>query len=611
MGTSWQSQMHPVKDGEDVKAVVANRLPGELERRTDYLKERMDFLAAGEALVDTGAALAPEVQTGHAVYWDATNKQYAPAKVAVRYDQSAGGYVVDSSSYAVGLCLHKLTATTGDIVVSGLIRNFDFTNGIGSKGDTPAESGAYYLSASTPGKYSLQKNPVSIYILLLRGDGAAIINPTPREVLEAHVHYAFDLFAQPAGTLQCTLPGEPYAFDLVDPLTPGWLPADSAVFANTAPAGAKYGYNLTQHPQLSRVWPPVPVSSTYLEMDGLGVDPALFSIDANGLWWYDNCYSKAPWPTEGHCQGSSSSASATSSDSGVSCPTGSQLEQMGFLHTDPNNRRLRVYFTKMVFKTNTAAVTSLQAVPDAPVKILGCSTGTPVTTGDLKVDVDLTMLAVQEDVEGYEVLKGVNAHQLLRGPVLSGLKAGGNIVITPLTGAGEVDADGYVRGKATIAAQIPTGDQQEGQIALVALDGVREELYSGVFYLSFPKGRDSSIRGRLLVPNFNSATASLQLTTWLLGRKAGQLPNLSFSTKLLPTPLGCTARNLDQQSESALATIPGCLLGTDNDYIVQELPGVIVAPGQQLYFTLKRTGSVDTYPGDVGILKLGFNLVSI
>lgn len=612
--TPWVSKTKPIIDGEQVRSTVANRFPGQVAQRTQHLKERLDAIGANDSLVDYGAAIDSAVKIGQAVYFDPSTQTYKQAKAALEEDPISGAFNVALTSYVVGILLAKETATRGDVLLAGIVRDFDFTHAIGSTGNSPSVAGAYYLSASQPGKYTLQKPPVGIYVLFLRGDGSAIVNPTPRELLESHIHYAFDLYAQPAGVIDCPEPDRVYQFVSVDPLSPGWLPADHAVFGGTAPAGAKYGYNLSAHPKLERVWPPVPTGSSYLEMNGIGVAAGRYRVDVNGLWWFEDCYGKAPWPTEEQsCNvspSSSSSSPSSSSSSGATCASGELLEQMGFVRNDPKTCRMKIYFVKMVLKTSNAVVTSLNPAAGSPITVSGCTLGVAAETGDLCLDFDASLMTRVPATEGYQVIKDMVGNSLLVGPVVEGIKAGASIVISPVSGKSEVDEDGFVKGLMQIAVSLPGSDQEEAQLTLIALDGVKEDNSGSVFFLSFPNSRRTKMQVRVVLKNdiVIAPPLRLELSAWLLGRAVGGLPALKMARRILPRPDGCTPQSLPAAAEVAMADLPTCTITQVDQYVEVTSEELAVNAGDQVFFTIERQGDVDSYPGDVGVLKLGMRL---
>src|ERR1035437_5734668 len=363
MPAPWLYTTHPVKDGEQVRAGVANRFTGEVRQRTDYLKERLGNAQFGSSLILYDVAFDPAVRVGQPVYFDVGSGTYKQAMAKLDYDPVSGSLVPNPSCFVEGICLVKVTATRGDVVQLGLV-DLDWTQAIGTAGNTVAEGGAYYLSTASPGKLTKQKPPVSVLVALLHGDGVGTANITPiqRDVLEAHVHYAFTLVAEPAGTVRCGVPNETETFFTLHPDKPGWLPA--SYFGAAAPAGAVFGYNFDQHLALKKIWPPIPSGSAYLELNGIGVDPRRYRVDLNGLWWMDPCWTHAPWSQQEGCVGDTEDSSSSESSSSWSlsssaflevvehCASDPLLAQLGFAYTDPKRATLRLFFTRMVFKTD-------------------------------------------------------------------------------------------------------------------------------------------------------------------------------------------------------------------------------------------------------------------
>lgn len=612
--TPWVPILAPVVDGQPVNASTTNREPSQLAQRTQYLKDLLDSISAGEALYARGVNIEAGALVGHAVYWDVTSLEYKRALAAATFDNALAGYTVSPSSYVAGIVTSKTTATTGDLILVGRLRSFNFTNGAGVSGALPADAGPYFLSSSVPGMYSKQQPPVAVYIGVLQGNGQAIISPTPKDLLDAHVHYALDLVAKPAGTLSCDTPDRPYEFVDVDPESPGWLPADDTVFLGLAPVGAKFGYNIDQHPELSKVFPPVPLSSAYIERNGLGVDQSKYIINNQTIWWMDDCYGNAPFPIEPRpCDVSSSSLSSESSPSSSSslggiCPSGPALALAGFQYNDPFKCTMKFYFTKMVFKTNENCVTSLRAAPGSPIVVTGCDHLTPASTGDLCLDLNLA-LTIEDGQVGYKVLKDIVGQSFKRGPVVEGIKAGPNIVITPTLGESETDGDGYNYGKMLIQAANPGGLFTEGLASLVTLNGALESQLNGVFFLTMPSARATSFTGRIVLPVAGAITLpQMQLVFWMLGRAAGVLPGLHLAYKRLTRPAGCTAVTFPS-SNISLTDLGSCTLASPNTYVELLSDPFTVTDGDEVIFTVSRDGyPTDSYNADLGLLKIGYQI---
>jgi hypothetical protein len=615
--TPWVSKTHPIKDGEQVKAQVANRHPSELQQRTQHLKDRLDSIGAGEALYVHNVKLASPVQVGHVVYWDSVDSDYKSAYANVTFNPGLGAYTISPTSFAVGVVTQKFTSTTGDVLLFGFLRDFDFTNLIGTPGNTAPEAGAYYLTSNPllAGRCTKQKPPVGIYVGFLRGDGSAHINPTPREVLEDHVHFAFDLYSTPAGVLDCPLTSnEKYAFVSTDNSLPGWLPANDPIFGGLAPLGAVYGYNISQHPELDRVWPPIPTNNVYLEMEGVGVKPGTWSVDQTTIWWYDACYGHGPWPVEPDpCGNPSSSNSFCSYDSvaASSCALDAPLEEEGFVRIDPCGRGLRIYFTKMIFKTSDSMVTSLKSKTGSPIIVENCD-GNPATTGDLQLSLDLNLALEQDTDDLYVALKTIEDQKFKQGKIVSGLKAGTNVTITPTPGKGEL-LSGVYYGQLTIDADLAGADTREGAVSLVALNGVREDTIDDIFFLSLPAGEDTSLRGRIEIPREGLVVSpKLQVWFWVLGLTTGAIPDLTLSYRILSRPVDCTTTQTlpGIGSEITIDTLSGCAVPA-NDYAeLTSSPDISISEGDLVFFTLSRAGSTDGYTADVGILRMGFRITS-
>jgi hypothetical protein len=681
--TPWVSKTHPVKDGEQVKATITNRPSSELQQRTQHLKDRLDSLQAGEAIVTYNVSLDTSVLVGHAVYWDVTTLSYKPALAKVEFNNLLGGYVIAQSSYVVGICVNKSTSTVGDIILTGILRDFDFTNGIGSAGDTVSTSGAYYLSSSQAGKYTPQKPAVGIYVCFLRGDGVAHVNPTPREVLENHIHYVFDLFAKPSGTVTCPASGYEYAFTTVDREDTGWLPtapidppltgdttvddpeidmastagvlvghyitgtgiplgarvvsivpntsitfdlnatatalAVSLTFQNfsTFPVGASYGYNMDTHNALKLVWPPVPLDQAYLEIDGMGVDSSKYIFDLSNIWWKDECYGRGPWPIEPEA----SCVIDTPGSPDPDCIKDPALVEEGYVKRDPKTMKMRLYFTKMIFKTASSVVTSLTPAPGSPIT-LTCD-GEPAIRGDLEIDINLGAGIVPGNTS-FTALKDVTGVTFEEGYVVTGLKNTDGTITIGIPDVLKGTLDGFFRGELTISAPNPSTLQREGNIELSALNGVREDNDGNIFFLSMPELQNTSLVGRIGIPRTNLPTAPLmKLHFWLLARisVAAILPDLTLSVEKVPKPKSTcvgTKQNLSTKDIETLTTLTFAPCGTlaNNDYIEVESDSFSLTDLTdsrtygEVYFVLSRTGSADGYSGDVGILRMGFVISS-
>lgn len=181
----------------------------------------------------------------------------------------------------------------------------------------------------------------------------------------------------------------------------------SATLTNEAP-GAAFRYSLSMNHGLSAFFPPIPLKSASLVVNGIELaseehfpdDPA-YKTGFRGFYWYSG--SAFPWPTDW-----------------LPGETGFTDEKQAVLHLI----RPRAGATGLV--------RSLTAAPDSPVSVTQCGTDIPASVGDLQVDVDLSLRARNDNLKGYHVFKQVQGTRLLAGPVVSRILPGpGYRVISP------------------------------------------------------------------------------------------------------------------------------------------------------------------------------------
>lgn len=601
--TPWVPTTHPIVNGEEVAAPVANRPIDEALQRTQHLKDRLDNLVAGSGLTASDVTMRSDVFVGCPVYWNPATAQYEPALAALTSDLVTGGLVLADSAFVHGICIAKGTAVSGTVLFEGMVTGLDWTVAAGVNNQSALQAGAYYLSSATPGKLVRQKPRVSLFVVFLNGNDTALVRPVPRELLEDHIHYKFDLFAVPAGVISCSGPGLPYAFLLTDPAAPGWLPAGDAVFGGKAPVGAVFGYNLALHPDLQSIWPPVPVDGIYLEQDGIKVPNGRWSADANGLWWYANCYSMGPWSTipEG-CAGSS--------EPGPGCPVLSDLEYQGYVRNDPDDKAMTLWFVKMVVKTDDAVVTSIEVKnrPGQPL-VITCKKdcATPAKTGALCLDINFAPLVQASPDTYYRALKEVSGAVFKDGPIITGIQAGLNVTVVPVAGKGTTDGDGTVRGLAVISALISDSEKREGVPDLTDLGGGEQDDIDGVFFLAFREGLDTAMRMRIGVAHTGlPPTPVLELEVWLLARAAATpLPDLEVAYRLVPYSATACANQTLPSSDTDIAPIvsSGCGNLNDGQYVIRTSAAIPVAVGDMVFIQLRRRGDTDGYPADVGLLR--------
>ena len=602
MAVTWEQIINLILNGEDVDAAVTNRPTSQLSARTQYLYDRLVATAIGEALYIHDVPVEDDAVVGDTMYYDDTASEYKRAIAAVELDTEFGWYAPTKSSYAIGILVSKSAVGLGSICTAGALRNFDLSNAV--EPGTPTTAGALYLSMTVPGKVTLQKPPVGIYIAYNRGDSVVHVMPTPKDMLEDHIHHRHELVAAPAGDANCITYGSGEVHEVIDPdpAQQGWLPASHPVFNGLAPEGAHFGYNIAQQEDLLKVWPPQPLDSGYIEVNrgngyvGLrlrGTCPDVI-INAQGIWWMNNCYGSAPWAPDYECNSSSSGSSESSESCDIDCQT--PLEYLPG-NLDPDRMYLALWFTKMVFKTDASVVTSLQPDGDnSPITINDCD-GEAATTGQLFAGLDLSKLAIAEPVAGFKVIKSFAANKLNRGPAITGIKAGTGAAIV---GIGEEGTDWQVSAAGVYAGNVQVGlldqlnDPRDFVPNLVSVNNVREEYdnVSKFFYLAYPAGRASECRYSAEIPLIGMPTVAIRayLWFWFVGRSAGAVPKLVASYRRYPkavaTPAALPSSDTDIVSGG---WTPGLSL-VGGDYAYAATPWFDVAVGDTIFYTIGWDG---------------------
>jgi hypothetical protein len=598
--TTWTQGARGVRDGEPVDAATTNRPTADLLARDEYLKELIDALHLGETLYLRDRAVAPECYDGCAVYYDADQGRFAPALASAGADGDV--LAIDVRARVVGVTAHKHSATNADLAIAGSVRPPIDTV------DEPAVSGLRYLSATEPGRIVAARPALAIPVgQWLAEYNVLIVQPLPRDVIDTHTHYRFKLFTTPAGVANNPAFMDRHAIATANPALPGWLPANHSVFGGAAPDGAKFGYNLSRHPELFKVFPPVPLDGAYIEayLDGAGAGRELGSVaqvTSSGIWWMRDDWGWAPWQLtlEGLDTDPDSVVTPPETPPPIELQHGHGYVAEDESHTCPFS--LYLWFSKPTYHTDNAVAASLIAKEGSPLLVTDCL-GKPASTGHLMIDIDLKLLDDGADYPGHIVVKEFDGKTLKRGSVVSGLRSDNNIIQLSSADGLLPDDDGYYPGRVTLVYNDPSVAARELDVSLFALDGATEEKYAGMFYLGFPAGRRTSVRGRIDIPAVGMPSGQFQITLALrmLGTAAGSLPPLQFTYRRLPA-VDSTAALPESSSEVTLAPIqPVQSLSAANTYFDCLAPGMQGRAGDTLMFTLQR--GVDAYGGIVGVIR--------
>lgn len=635
MSENWLHNIKHVTPGEPVQAGIVSRPDRALQDRTEYLKQRLDAAELGRAVFDNDATIASDVLPGQPVFWNYTAKRYEKALAAVEVDAESQAYVVQPSSECVGLCFRKKAATLGDIVLYGVVDLPELQNGIiGSV--TP---GRYYLSAVEPGKLVKQRPGVTVNVCYVQGQTdecnptpRVVVMPNTRELVDEHTHYRFNLYAKPAGNnfVYADDDGkERHQINNADSDQQGWLPANHEIFAGKAPAGAVFGYNLSQHQALQNVWPPIPIQAVSVLWDK-GADyvgatdvptgaQGLVTCDLNGIWWMSDCYGDVPWPAD--------------YVSGPSVPPGEEILEC------PRDEvmRVAVIFIRMLVGNDRSVVTSLAPGVESPVVIESCATGEAATpanpgTGDLRLNLNLQYASpndVREPGDGIEQAglivtgKTPSGRKLQRGWVPAGLIAHNLPQLTLestaptryLTNAekeefGIATTEQVTLHRGLVKINFEALADREIAPQIVRLNDTVERLFMDIPYLGFPAGQASSLRLRFNVPDKNLGTPVQMLIRAQLfgkGSAAQPMPALYMSYRRLLKPGATPSTAIALPTSENASTDDTLVFNTGlavapNRAIIRDSSPFTVTPGDTVLVTIERRLG-DTYP-EVGLLRV-------
>lgn len=627
MSENWLHSIKHVSPGEPVQAGVVSRPDRALQDRTEYLKQRLDAAELGRAVFDNDATIDPDVLPGQPVFWNYATRRYEKALAAVTIAEESQAYVVQPSSECVGLCFKKKSADLADIVLYGVVDLPELANALPPG---PIQPGRYYLSAVEAGKLVKQRPGVTVNVCYVQGQTdecspvpRVVVMPNTREIVDEHTHYRFELYAQPAGTDY--IEDERHQIQNPDSDSPGWLPADHAIFNGKAPAGAVFGYNLSQHPALSNVWPPLPIQAVSVLWDK-GVDHVgatdvptgangLVVCDLNGIWWMSDCRHDVPW--------AENDGSPPTEEETLECPRNETM-------------RVSVVFIRMLVGNDRNVVTSLAPGADSPVVIESCATGESATatnpgTGDLKLNLALQYAEpddVREPGDGVEEAglivtgKTVTGRRLQRGWVPAGIVAH-NLPQLSITSTNErtltaqekealdlttTDAVSLHRGIVKLNFQALSEREIAPQI--VRLNDTVERLFMDIPYLGFPEGQASSLRFRLNVPDMNLGTPvkmAIRVQLFGKGSAAVAMPALYMSYRRIPKPGATTGTAIALPTSENESTDDTLVFNTaipvaPNYAIICDSSLFDVLPGDTVLVTLERRAG-DTYP-EVGVLRM-------
>lgn len=586
MAGSWNQNVNFIQDGERVDASVSGRPDRALSDRTQYLKDRIDAIDSGRALYAFDASVESSVLVGQAVYWNSANQRFEKALAFVGVS-SNGILSNNSSSDVVGVVYSKSSSTVADILLAGQA-TLDISQAVSGS----VTAGRYYLSGTEPGFIVKQATGVALPVLVYDGTSQVYMQVQSRDLSESHQHYKVELFTTTAGVHVIPSVGNRHVINDADDSLPGWLPADDPSFNGLAPANAAFGYNLAAHPDLSRLWPPLPESAASLTLFSgtqalgqevpLGAD-GLAIINTNGIWWMSDCYGDVPWDVD---YTASFSSEPQSSLGYPECPR-------------DLTRKLVLYFSKVKYGNGSTVVTSIRAdSTSSPIRVTNLD-GNPATSGDIKLSFDSDYQITSTTQQGSLVLKTVDSTNFTQGRVIEGLKASNGSVILTGTHSRADGSDTIYQGIVSVEANID-GVSRYILPQITRLIDVKERYENEIMYLGMSPGIQSSVRYKFKLPSGDAfpSNPKLKLRLWLTGDTlTSNFPTLTVQYRRIPRVTSATAI---PTSDTSLSFTTGMNLGVDQ-YIEKDSAQFTVAESDVVLFTVTRSAS-DGYLGEIGIL---------
>lgn len=387
--------------------------------------------------------------------------------------------------------------------------------------------------------------------------------------------------------------------EYIDPTLPGWLPANNNWFPNSViPNGAKYGYNFAADEVLQQLFPETVVGAYIIYKDGVAVPSNTAITGSNGIWWNDS-FNLVPW----HKIGSGGGAKHILPDPTVTfgdwdLNTAGQIVQPA---------DLVLAYTKLV-SGGINVVTSLEVGPGSPINITD-PFGNPAISGPLVINAGFTVSDASTTEPGSLVVKDVTGFNMKRGRVVERILAGTNISLSSVIGSGQGEVQVSVVG---------LDGKLEGAPDILAIDDVlvEKDVSLNAFYSAMPPAKNSSILGKVDIPNYLDGTYKLNLViTFVALHTAGTLnmPPLALSWVNMQPPIEGTKYSMSDGSRTFSGELTGGLVPyvgsvSPRDYFVKTVQLDTVYAGGQIFFRLARS-STDSYVGKLGILSLRYKFV--
>lgn len=538
-----------INTNDPVSASVANTPLQQLNQKTDELRSKFDTTEAGNTLIYYDIPSDSSVQVGMPVYWDGENQCCKPAYISTELNETTSQYETGTTADCIGLVYKKNSNYSADILISGIV-NFPAFQSYFS-----GQTGRFYLG-NTPGSLTTIPNAQAFPLGVILGtlgpcDTAyrVYFNPCYTNSLLQHQHYSVDLKPE-------------YWDDVEDENAP-----DDAVLA----------YGIDQDEELSKLWPPVPISAVSITVDWadnnekiggkeltVNKESSLIHINDSGIYWMTES------PT---------------------IPTGGSDYQVA---------RVTLHFSKVQYSTRNAVVTSLQPDINQPFKFVDCK-GKEATGGDLYAQFTLNQNTV-EDTE----YKGVALKQFTEDwksettHVVNGVKINGNAVVTsPST----FTHNGVTYNAGAIKIDLsPYAPNTEISPQIIKVGAAQEREVYGMTYLGLPAGRSSSLRLKFEIPgNYAESSIDFKLRMQCISAIEGTYANATVS--YYKVARADTVRDIENLATGTTITCPFATSVSPHKMFEVESSSITVNAGDTVIITISREADT-SYNADLAIARI-------
>lgn len=541
--SSYPTNISFIQSGEPITAEVAGRPDKQLANRTDALKKQLDSSAAFQAIVAYSVPIDSSCEVGMPVYWNEDYSWFSPASVGVQEGCDSGSFETSKCADVIGLIYKKLTNTTADLILFGVI---DFPEIKSRLNDI----GRFYLGYE-PGSLTHNSPVVEVPLGSVIGpkdpcDTGYYIFVNPEY---ARRHFNHQHFTKELKTLSAN-----------------WISTDDEA---GAPTGAVYKYDIDEV-SFKKLFPPIPTSAYSFEIDWMDEDETagykiagsdIILLNNYGIWWM----------------------------TGDASPVG---------------KKIRLNYSRIDYANNNTVVTSLQPGEESPIVFTDCA-DEESKSGDLyaKLVVSDTQI-VSTDYNG-KALQSIDSqlkqHSI---PAVHGIVPGNGNVIIKSTNDFIEGAKTYQSGLLTISAKTYSKDY-ELQPQVVKLEDAIESTWNSIPYIAFPYNRTSSIISKMEIPGTFGNELTLAIRFLMLAPIVGTWSGFTVEYMRIPRPsaVNTAESTAPWLGFMSIGTIGANQSVTRSSTVELQTENISVSEGDTIILRVRRAAE-SGYAANIGIIRM-------